>query len=139
MPKATNISCYEAEQIKYLPSNTVLISINEEELPLRKLNLDRQSNKILTVRFNDITAPKEYNGTLIKPINFDTCLKILDFININQGKDFIIHCHAGISRSAAICLYLHIIHGYELKPNFWKTSKPNKFVLGALMINRYQK
>lgn len=132
MPKATNICAGEAGEIKYLPNNTVMISINQEYEPLFRLKLDRNSSKILTLQFNDITAPHD----IFKPMTPEQGLKILDFININKGKDFIIHCAAGVSRSAAICLYLNIMEGYELKKDFWKISRPNPFILGRLMVLR---
>jgi len=139
MPKATNICANEAKEIKYLPNNTVLISVNREHEPLFSLKLDRQNSRILTVKFSDITAKNidERTGTVFSPIDDLTALKILNFININSGKDFIVHCAAGVSRSAAICLYLHLFHGYELKPRFWSLSNPNKYVLGQLIVSRH--
>ena len=136
MPKATNIGWQEASKIKHLPNNTVLISINEEYDDLYPLELNRKDERILTVRFCDITAPREYNGKNIIPITNEIALKILDFININLGKDVIVSCAAGISRSAAICLYLNIIHGYELKHKYWHISRPYVFVLGRLIVKR---
>jgi predicted protein tyrosine phosphatase len=139
MPKAINISAPEAREITSLPNDTVLISINEEHEDLHPLKLDRNSSRILTVRFTDITSKVEYKGKTLYPIDYDTSLKILDFINRNLGKNFIVHCAAGISRSAAICLYLHIMHQYELKLGFWQKSHPNKMVLGSLIVAKYQK
>ena len=139
MPKATNIPKELAEDIDVLPDNTVLISINEEHEPLYPLKLDRTNPNILTVKFSDITAKREWMGKTIYPINEATTLKILDFINIHKGKDFIIHCAAGVSRSSAIALYLHLFHDYELRENFWNVSHPNKYVLGHLIVTRYMK
>ena len=137
MPKAINISAIEAKEIKSLPSNTVLISINQPDEPLVPLKLDRNSSKILTVRFWDICSNREYNGQTITPIDYETCCEILNFIKRHRGQNFVIHCAAGISRSAAICLYLHIIHRYELKPKFYHVSRPNKYVLGYLMFAKF--
>ena len=139
MPKCINICAPEAGDIKYLPNNTVMISINRQNGELFRLKLDRSSSKILTVRFDDITSKyiDERTQKIYYPISDETALKILDFIEIHQGKDFIIHCAAGVSRSAAIALYLHLFHGYELKKRFWQTSNPNKYVLGQLIFSRY--
>lgn len=137
MPKAINIDKDEAKQIGYLPPNTVMISINSTYEPLYPLSLDRLSSKVLTVQFDDTThSTKE---TRKKVIDTATIYKILDFINLNKGKDFIVHCHAGFSRSAAVCLFLNIVEGYELKKNFWSTSEPNPYVVGRLLIERYKK
>jgi len=138
MPKAINICANEAAEIRYLPENTVLISINEPEDTPYELLLDRNDSRILTVAFSDVTG-KVYQDGILKytPLGDETAMKILDFINIHQGKDIIIHCAAGVSRSAAICLYLNLFHGYELKPRFWSVSNPNCYVLGRLIFSRH--
>jgi predicted protein tyrosine phosphatase len=137
MPTATNICKNTAKDIFVLPNNTVLISINEEHGEVYPLTVDRLSSKVLTLRFSDVTSKHTVlDGTVHLPINEKQCLQVLDFINIHQGKDFIVHCAAGISRSSAICMYLHLFHGYELKPNFWELSFPNAYVLGKLIITR---
>ena len=138
MLKATNINHYTAEDIEKLPDNTVLISINEEDEPLWNLKIDRNSNQLLTVKFSDITAQQTIHGLTYSPISQETALKILNFINIHKDKNILINCAAGISRSGAVALYLHLFHGYELKPNFWKLSRPNKYVLGALILARFK-
>jgi predicted protein tyrosine phosphatase len=137
MPIVKNICAAEAEEIKYLPNNTVLISINEEDMDLYPLKIDRLDKRVLTVKFSDIAMVREIKGLTYHPIDGDTSLRILDFINKNEGKDFIVHCAAGISRSAAIALYLNLFHGYELKKRFWQTSKPNKYVIGSLIVSRF--
>lgn len=139
MPVTQNISAEEARTIKYLPNNSVLISINEEDMDLHPLKLDRNDSRILTLKFSDVTRPCDVHGIKYNPISSDDALKVLDFINLNKDKNFIVHCHAGISRSAAICLYLHIIHGHELKKHFWRLSCPNKYILGQLMVSRFEK
>jgi predicted protein tyrosine phosphatase len=141
MPKAINICADEARKFKKLPDNTVLISINQQYGDLYPLNLKRDSSRILTVRFDDITGKivDGRTGLIYTPMGEETALKILNFINVNYGKDFIIHCHAGISRSAAICLYLNIMEGYELKKNFWSLCHPNYYVLGKLIVVRKRK
>lgn len=141
MPKAVNICHNEAADIKYLPSNTVLISINEQHADLYKLSLDRKNPNVLTVQFCDITGKYLDNRTnlLYLPMSEEIGLKILDFVNRNKDKDFIVHCAAGVSRSAAVCLYINTIFGHELKKNFWSLSRPNPFVYGRLLILRNRK
>jgi len=143
MLTATNISCVEAETIHTLPNNTVLISINNEHEELHRLNLDRNNTKdILTLQFSDITAKQfdSYDGRAYNPLSVELALKILNFININKDKNFIIHCSAGISRSSAVALYIHIFHGHELKSEFWNLCYPNSYVIGQLVVvkNKYK-
>ncbi len=137
MPKVTNICAKEAEDIRYLPNNTVLISVNEEHGDLWNLKLDRKDPRILTVRFSDVTKDCEKHGLIFHTITDEIALKILDFINTHEGKDVLVNCAAGVSRSGAIALYLNLFHGYELKPAFWSLSNPNKFVLGQLIFSRH--
>jgi predicted protein tyrosine phosphatase len=127
-----------AGEIESLPDNAVMISINEEHEPLYPLKLDRASDKILTLKFTDITARLEHKGQWHHPILIEDTYRVLEFIKKYEGKDFIIHCAAGISRSSAICLYLHIAHGYALKEAFWAVSHPNKYVLGSLFFAKYE-
>lgn len=130
---AINICAPEAETFKFLPNNTVMISINQEEPhPLFPLKLDRNDSRILTVRFSDVTKEHEHHGEILHPINKETALQMLDFIERNKSKNFIIHCAAGISRSAAVAQFIHEKYGHELKPRFWSVSHPNNFVLGML-------
>ena len=142
MPKAINICAAEAGDIKELPANTVLISINEIEAraDLSPLQINRDDYRVLTLRFPDITGKKTmHDGSVWYPMGDEIALKILDFINMHNGKNFIVHCAAGVSRSSAICLYLNLFHGYELKPAFWSLSNPNKFILGQLIVSRHMK
>jgi predicted protein tyrosine phosphatase len=127
-----------AFSLKEIPDNTVIISINEEEGNFYPLKVS--GDKILRVRFSDVTG-KVFNGEkTYLPINGDTALAIVNFIDQHKGKDIICHCQAGISRSSAVCLYLHYIHGYNLKERFWQTSQPNPYVLGRLLIvDKYKK
>ncbi len=133
MLSAINISAREAAGIRELPNNTVLISINNSLDPLFTLQLDRQSSKVLTVVFDDITAPKQFEGTDLKVMDGDDTVKILDFINIHKDKNFIIHCAAGISRSAAVALFISRYYGHTLKDRYWSICHPNYYILGRLI------
>jgi predicted protein tyrosine phosphatase len=133
---AHNISANHAMDMEKLPENTVLISINNEYQPLWPLKLDRQDPNVLTVCFSDITSNMEVKGQLFKPLVDDDIVKILKFTNLHKDKNFLVHCAAGISRSSAICLYLNQMYGHTLRPDFWKVSHPNYYVIGCLMVNR---
>lgn len=83
---------------------------------------NKEENK-LVLFFNDY---KMHNISLFEKIkaylNFETtCLnkataiEILDYINNNKEKDFIIHCEYGRSRSVAIAIFLRDNLGYTIK------------------------
>jgi predicted protein tyrosine phosphatase len=136
--KAWNISQQHAEEIFALPPRTVMISITGEYAPRASLNIPDDS-RLLRVAFADIRADSIIDGKMHHVIQEGTVRKILRFTRDNKDKDFIVHCRAGISRSSAICLYLHMMYGHDLKSLFWENSAPNEFVLGALWIHELMK
>lgn len=69
-------------------------------------------------------------------MNFDEAKRIVDFIsdNIEKSDEIIIHCYAGISRSAAIAKYI-----LDRYPDFeWevpnKNWAPNKHIYKMLTM-----
>ena len=134
-----SISAREACEIETLPKNWVLISINDEHCDLIPLKLDRKDKRILTLTFSDTNAPLEYKGLTYRPLYEDDAHKILKFIEKNKDKNFLIHCRAGISRSAAIALFINVEYGHELKENFWNLSLSNTHILGILIREKRKK
>jgi predicted protein tyrosine phosphatase len=126
-----NICAAEACDLKYLPQNTVMVSIKEEYGPLHDLQI---KNDVLVVRFSDITTRQEIKGQMYHPISQETALKMLDFIALNKDKNFLVHCFAGVSRSSAVALFINNRYGHSLRPHFWALSEPNPFVLGKLIV-----
>ena len=136
---AHNISAYEAEKIIALPSKTALISINEEDVDLYPLNVSGEN--VLRLRFADLRSsqPIQHKGKWYRSMSLDKAHEVINFIARRQDYSFIVHCAAGISRSSALCMYLHIVYGHELKPNFYQLSDPNTYVLGLLLAEHYRK
>jgi predicted protein tyrosine phosphatase len=139
MPKCINISAREAGKLEKLPDGCFLISVNEEHDGYYHLQFDNEGDRLLRVRFSDVTCDYEFKGKKISSISVNTAHEIINFIEKNHNKNAIVHCAAGISRSSAICMFLHLVHGYELKENFFATSEPNPFVLGRLLIEHKKK
>ena len=118
-----------AEKLIYT-DHAALISISE---PGENVYLSGKWDDILVLKFHDTDADAN-NGqnwsALGKPkywVKFDEsqAKEIIDFMNrihvAEKRKDLIIHCHAGISRSAAVAKYVatQIVgvkfnHGYSL-------------------------
>jgi len=123
----------EAADLSVLPPDTVMISIiNEENRDLYPLQFE---DDVLRVSFSDVIRDVvSHNGQIYRPIQPQHVIEILEFIQINLGKDFLV-CAAGVSRSSAVCLFLHLIHGYSLKHDFWKVSEPNSVVLRELIVH----
>ena len=136
--RAINLSAQEVGDLKELPKNCVLISINEEYGDLYKLQFSDES-RILRLRFTDITTAVENKGRTYNPINARCADEIIRFCENNKFKyeNFLVHCAVGISRSSAVCLFLSLVYGADLKENFWHLSEPNPYVLGLLLV-RYK-
>lgn len=135
MSTAINIPATQAEDLKSLPENCALISINEEHEPKYPLGVDDQKSNVLRVVFSDVGSEAiEHKGKFYNSISVDSARQVVNFIKRNEGKSFIVHCAAGVSRSAAVCLFIHLIYGHELRQHFWHVSQPNPFVLGRLMV-----
>jgi predicted protein tyrosine phosphatase len=133
---AHNISRQEVRELKELPPNTVLILINEPDATDQihlKFKTDRDNN--LRISFWDIRGEFKKDGKLYGVIPDKTANEIIKFIYINKDKNFIVSCQAGISRSAAVVLYINTIYGHSLKNKFFELSAPNELVLGRFLLN----
>ena len=61
---------------------------------------------VLNIEFDDVLSDLIINDTEAKAITFEQAKDIVSFIERNLGKDFYIHCTAGISRSGAVATFI---------------------------------
>ena len=130
---AFNCCIEQMHNMKELPPNTVCISINEEYADPCPLPFTEE--KVLCLHFTDITYKIEDANGKDKnyyPINKEQTSQIVEFVKEHSESNFLVHCHAGISRSSAVCLFINIFFKHKLMNDFWKYAHPNPFVLGAL-------
>lgn len=68
------------------------------------------------------------------PFSFslDQAIDVIKFVKENNAKHFIIHCHAGISRSAAIARWIDLYLTGELSHRLKNYSLYNKHVFRTL-------
>lgn len=130
MLSAVNIPKEEAEAMLLLPDDCVLISIGEEYEKF--WNLQVSGERVIRMAFSDITQPTRMGGKLYNPMQRDQAVALVRFIAKHQRKKFIVNCRAGVSRSSAVCLFIHQQYGHGLKPYFWHLSHPNPWVLRQL-------
>lgn len=107
-----------AEVEKYFKNNfndlnfddkTVLISITDPDREFLPENILNMFNDTLSIQFWDIEeAICQY-----KPINKEKAIIIKEFILKNKDKNFIIHCEAGISRSAGVGLAVYCLINFK--------------------------
>jgi predicted protein tyrosine phosphatase len=111
----------------------VLISITDvEESPP---DIPPCYSDVLHLQFHDI----DKNRTGYVCFSRKHARQILDFytLRIDNVKTFVIHCTAGISRSAAIAAALHKIY-YEHDNNlYWDKYFPNMLVYSTLIREFY--
>lgn len=124
---AVNISKEEAEAIIFLPDDSALISIGEEHEPF--WNLQVYGARVFRVAFSDITRPTRKGDNLYSPMSEAQAKRLAEFVDLHQHRKFIVNCRAGISRSAAVCLFISQQYGHSLKPHFWSLSHPNPWVV----------
>lgn len=66
----------------------------------------REHPNVINLNFDDLHKDIEWHGHLFKAISSEGAKRLEDFIERNVGKDFKIHCWAGVSRSAAVGMFI---------------------------------
>lgn len=79
------------------------------------------SNRVLNLDFDDLSCDTEYKGHQFKTISEEQAIEAVNFIENNIGRDFIIHCGAGKSRSQGF--FRFIIDTY---PEYYEECEENK-------------
>lgn len=91
---------------------------------------------VLNLNFDDIPQTHFYKGAWILAMDNEQAKETVEFIKNNIGKDFYIHCLAGISRSGAVCRW--IASNFEeykdcekdnpqIRPNYGVIEKLNQY------------
>lgn len=94
---------------------------------------------ILTLKFDDIEG---YVGPEYRNFDYLDALKVLSFVRDAGSEDIAVHCHAGISRSAAVAKFLSEKMGYELVYHAMgsdTTERYNREVYRTLEIAHYDR
>jgi hypothetical protein len=141
--KVINLSKKEADNYnkedKYFLDSFIWINIGipvKEYLRAQNGHLEKSPN--LKIDFWDIESlvPDFSNpGKYLEPPNEQHAAAIVDFIMKHRGKPIIVNCHAGISRSGAVCAFAHRCLDYEWT-DFINRAHPNK-VLYHLMCDYF--
>lgn len=97
---------------------------------------------VLNLEFDDISEDMVYHGHKLSALNEKQANELFSFIEKNIGKDFIIHCRAGVSRSQAVASFINDMYyenGYCEIETHIKLKRPNQHVLTSLKHCYYQK
>jgi hypothetical protein len=92
------------------------------------------SDNAISYTYEDVNNSNEY--ITVDFFNSKMAERVVDFIERNKEKNFVIHCSAGISRSQAFVKYIINVYSNEYD---WETNPnnpcihPNGFVYSKLM------
>jgi predicted protein tyrosine phosphatase len=111
---------------------TVVISISTPGFELASLQEGWKS--ILRLQFHDCT---EDNASALTPFNDVMAAIVHEFIQVHLGKDFMIHCDAGVSRSVAIGLFLREIFEAELTTHAIHTTVAYNSLVHRMLMRKY--
>ena len=133
---------YTASHYRPITKNAIMIRILEPRGEDLYLLYPEKYKNILEVRFDDITEEieDERYKDMFKLFNEDNFKDILEFIKNNEFEELIVHCNAGVSRSAAIMISLmKLINREDVVEEIIKSGRyvPNKLVLER--FNEYAK
>lgn len=90
-------------------------------------------SNVLNLEFDDVLSDLIIGGFEVKALNSQQAVEIVNFIDKNKGKDFFIHCLAGLSRSGAVGTF--IAENYDEYKGALKYAtylRPNSHVLAEL-------
>lgn len=96
----------------------------------------RNHPNVLNLEFDDVTHDLEWHGHIFKAMTEQQAREAYEFIQKNLGRDFYVHCRAGVSRSAAISDFITTNYPemYRARMSELVQHKPNQRVFGLLTI-----
>ena len=96
---------------------------------------------VLNLEFDDVENDINIGGYSFKAITDEQADKLVQFIIENKGKNFYIHCLAGISRSGAVGSFIYDFFNDECEIEFEHRPKlrPNIEVLSKLKKSYWYK
>jgi len=108
--------CYERKwddtNVESLKNHAFISIIGTKECQEHYLNEDEYHwfkeyhDNVLNLEFDDIEQDVNWKGHQFKAMTENDAKRIVDFIDNNIGKTFIVHCRAGRSRSQGIFRYI---------------------------------
>ncbi len=135
--KVRNIPRYVAQKFTDW-NNSIWISIFE---PYNDTAVQNELAKELgipklEIPFSDLTTTLEFQGEILHPPSEKDSDIIVKFILNNPGKDIIVNCLAGVSRSGAVAQFCHDFLGYDWPRENRSAACPNS-VLYRNLVKSY--
>lgn len=104
--KTTFLSQIAAEQLRE-PSNIISITDDAD-----RAEFSVEHKRILRLQFDDVDGYVGSDGLTV--FSLDQARRIHEFVNECYGEDIVVHCHAGMSRSAAVAKFIADKREYRL-------------------------
>lgn len=103
----------------------------------------RGHDNVLNIVFDDLTQDKDWNNYVFKAMSESQGEEIVNFIEKNKGKNFMVHCTAGISRSGAVASFIRDFYLNDEEQDLFEREnphiRPNIHVLSTLKRVYYEK
>jgi predicted protein tyrosine phosphatase len=128
------------ENLKFINGNWALISIIETpKIPFlnpqrEKILYNLNCKYLLKLAFGDVKPTYSYEDEIL--FNKDHARQIISFVNnLKEIDTLVIHCHAGVSRSGAVGVFLakYLNVDFEKFKEENKNISPNEYILDLLM------
>jgi len=133
----------EAEQLEIKGSTHGFISVTDPGVDDVKLHFNTDTLLIRNLKFDDILSIDTWQQPLREPVLFDKQMANHIFDDYKYFQDImeilVIHCHAGISRSAAIATFLAKLEGIDSTPYCTWPKSPNALVSSVLRHAWYER
>ena len=124
-------SRYQAERVEGR-LDTIVVSIHDRH---SKPNLRSGFRDVLRLAFDDYDRERDGMDALMGAFSAEQAETLKSwlepYLRANTTYTLLVHCHAGISRSAAVAYWAHKTHGLELKTDY-PTFYLNRHVLRTL-------
>jgi len=114
------------EQGEHCPVTEGCVAISISTPGDQPASLQEGWEAVLRMQFHDVNQPHADIPNLVL-FDDDFAKQVHEFITAHLGKDFMIHCDAGVSRSMAIGVFLRDVCGYELQVVSNNPSDHNAF------------
>lgn len=130
----------QSSAVKHAPNeedHNIMIRITDPTSDFKKLTYQSRYKEILELKFHDFTEEQAKRIKDDSLILFDNkqAQEILSFYQKHENADFLlIHCDAGISRSAAVALSIVLERGNQKGEQYiWDNYIPNVYVANKML------
>ena len=133
MSTVINIPRFAAKNLSIKPKNCIWISISEpKDLSTVISNNSLDELPKLHLSFWDLTQVIEHDGEMLYPPSPTVAKAIVDFLLSHRGKNVIVNCAAGVSRSGAVAQFCADFLGYGWMEEGKRCACPNPVLYGLM-------